>query len=239
MKGMVGKNKEYRVVDNKAYLTISEAGKLLGVTRSAVKHAVKSMGGDTTEFIVNGRQIKHLGGAVFSELVTKYSSKTAEALLLLQQTAKAGMTVFLYGSAGVALPQAKSVTSDTLALSTDIELKKLEKEKTKQLEIEAKVKLGRKKTGIRRVPKCGSGFTTMKAFERYCEDVDQPIPMSFLTGILNFYALDIDRRANCIHSNQFDDKITDVFNSLVEDGPYFRDPVSKLRVLASKISWFV
>ena len=129
-------------------------------------------------------------------------------------------------------------------LELQIELAKLKSndlsltEKTKQLEIEAKVKLGRKKTGIRRIPSCPSGFTNMKRFERMCEDADEPIPLSFLKGILNFYVTKIDTRGNCIHVDQFNSVLDDVFFSLVEDGEYMKHPDSGLRVLTVKLDWY-
>jgi hypothetical protein len=139
------------------------------------------------------------------------------------------------------------------AISTDVELKKLEvqlelaklnqttelaKEHTKQLEIEAKVKLGKKKTDIRRIPNCPNNFITMKAFERSLEDAGEPIPISFLKGILRSYATSINMRGNCIHEEQFNEVLDDVFANLVEEGAYMKDKQSGLRVASRKISWY-
>jgi hypothetical protein len=78
----------------------------------------------------------------------------------------------------------------------------------------------------------------MKAFERSCEDADEPIPLSFLKGVLHHYATSIDTRGNCIHEQQYDDILYQVFMELVEDGAFYKHPQSGLRVLASKINWY-
>jgi phage anti-repressor protein len=130
------------------------------------------------------------------------------------------------------------VESDQLALAKiNLEMLKLT-EKTKQLAIEAKVKLGKKKTNIRRVPNCPSNFVTMKAFERSLEDAGEPIPLSFLTSILRYYATSIDTRANCIHEEQFNELLDNVFADLVEDGSYMKDKESGNRVATRKIDWY-
>jgi len=235
---------EYRVVNNEAYLTITEAGKLLGITPETLRAFCNKQQNKLTKFTVNGKSINHLGTKLFSEATGYYASKTEEALNLLKATAQAGMTVFLYGSAGVELP---SVNPPVPAVSTDLALKKLEielemaklaqatelaKEHTKQLEIEAKVKLGKKKTGIRRLSDCPSGFVTMKVIVRELEDANTPIAVSALTEFLDYYARSIDKRANCIHKEQFYNVLTNIIDFCSQEGAFWVDKTSGIKFKA-------
>jgi len=98
---------EYRVVDNKAYLTIAEAAKLLGVTPSALRsHTQRNVRAMIRMLEVNGKDIMHLDAETMAQETKYYAKKGNEgAVKLAIATLEAGMNVYIYGSAGVALPK--------------------------------------------------------------------------------------------------------------------------------------
>jgi hypothetical protein len=134
-------------------------------------------------------------------------------------------------------PQAVPELSDQVLLA-QIDLERLRlTEHTKQLAIEAKVKLGKRTTNIKRIPKCPNEYTNMKQFEGRTHDEHTPLPLSFLKSVLHFYAEEIDTRGNCIHEEQFTYVLNRVLDNLVEDGKYLKDKRSDIRICSSKLTW--
>ena len=125
-----------------------------------------------------------------------------------------------------------SIKSEAILLKKlQIELE-LAKEKTKQLEIEAKIKLGKKKTGIRRLKDIDSRYVTMKTIVRELEDNNTPIAVSALTAILYHYAPSIETKANCIHKAAFMGVLDTILGFAKKDGQYWVDKSSGIRFKA-------
>jgi len=129
-------------------------------------------------------------------------------------------------------------TSDVVLLA-QIELEKLKLEsKVKLAGIEAKVKLGKKKTDIKRIPNCNQGYSTMQDIANDYKALGQRMPISLLRAIKSKCAIDINCQGNCINIDDFCDAVQDVFTRFEDDGGYWKDTETGIRTLKSKVNWF-
>ena len=135
----------------------------------------------------------------------------------------------------------KAIVSEAVELKKlemQLELRKLDsqdlalKEKTKQLEIEAKVKLGRKKTGIRRLRDIDNEYITMKSMEKFLDKKREHLSTAALYDILNHYAPSIRMKANCVHKSDFINVLNNVLDFVEKDGAYWLDKQSGTRFKA-------
>jgi hypothetical protein len=105
-KKLVVQKDEYRVVNGKAYLTISEAAKLIGEPSSNLYKCFAKLELNPVDLPVSNGKIKHLLGKDFAKLVKHYANRGNEgAVRLAIATLEAGMNVYIYGSAGFKLPK--------------------------------------------------------------------------------------------------------------------------------------
>jgi hypothetical protein len=217
-----------------AFASLRVAGELCGVDKSTIHryfatHNMSTKQGVTPEML--------------QKCNAHYAAKgKPEAIATLAKLAEAGAKAFIYHKAGVPLqPQQQlPTTSDAVALA-QIELEKLKIEsQVKLAEIDAKIKLGRKKTGIRRIPKDSAtpGFFPMKDIERWFEDQKTPIPLSTLRSIEQKCWDRFTKQVNTINRKEFADAVAEVFNRFEDDGAYWYDPDTGIRTLKSKIDWF-
>ena len=223
-------NEDFKVnmATGEAYASQRVVSELAGVNQSTISR----------HFASQNCNVEHgVTSEMLQRCITHFAIKgKPEAIQTLAKLAKAGAKAYIYHKAGVPLvvEQTKAIVSD------DVELKKLEiklemlkiTEQTKQLEIEAKIKLGRKKTGVRRLKDIDGNYVTMKTIVREFEDHGTPIAVSALTAILYHYAPSIRMKANCIHKSDFMNVLNNVLDFAEEDGAYWLDRQSGIRFKA-------